>query len=167
MKKLLLTIAALLVACATHAATLSASLTATSLLDGRTNSAVTLPSVLYSITVVNGTSSAATIALFDSATTNQTYTTSTYTNYVSYSTNYSAYYTNANSVITTNTYSGLYTLENVVTGATLALPKPVFLAVPASGSVTYTPEQPVFFNRGILVTNSHAMTYSMTYSTVR
>lgn len=172
MKKLLLTIAALLVAANAYAATATSALDtitddAAGYLKGRTNVLLTQPFVLTSITIVNNTATNSYLTLFDTASTNQTYSIGAYTNYSTYATNWVRAYTNMNSVVTTVTNAGLYTLAVAHGAGTGYYPKLAQLSIPASTTLTYTPETPVYFSRGLLLTNTHDSDITVTYSTIR
>lgn len=172
MKKFLLTLAALLVACNAYAATATSALDtitddAAGYAKGRTNVLLTQGFVLTSLTIVNNTATNSYLTLFDTSTTNQTYSIGAYTNFSVYATNWVKVYTNMNGVEITTTNAGLYTLATAVGASTGYYPKLAQLSIPASTTLTYTPESPVYFSRGLLFTNTHDSDITVTYSNIR
>lgn len=139
-----------------------------SLLAGTaTNTAVIGSAALTRLTWANGGTAGA-ITLIDAATTAQTVTIGNYTNYTTTTTNSVATVTtNAQGVLQTNSYNIAYTSVTIKTNGTVALPRLVSLTAAANETVVFEPTFPVFFTRGILVTNSQAGDITIDYMTVR
>ena len=131
------------------------------LVANATNSISTTPRTVTQF-VITPSTVASTIAFFDSANTNTTYTYNAYTNVSFYtSTNLQSIYTNYFGVITTNTYTGVVTTNTVVAGGTNTYPIVLSLTAP-SNTVTIVNGSWRFIS-GVTTTNTGAATVSMTF----
>lgn len=134
----------------------------------RTNNLITTGGALSALTVLNtNAATVLTLAFFDSSNTNQTYIVTAHTNRIGYLTNIVTSWTDINGVANVMTNNAMAYIDSTVASNTYTLPKPLMLVVPANTTYTYTPATPLFFGRGILMTNDASCTVTATYSSVK
>jgi hypothetical protein len=142
------------------------SLTATN----TSESILTSPAVIRQITAVNARSSgdASTLKLFDTSSTNLTFSIGAYTNNVI--TTVSVVSTNTdilgNDLITTNSY--IRVTPTLVSATTGNYRNVYTMVVPAGETLTYTPTTGIFLGNGLAATNINSgVTATIEYSKVR
>jgi len=148
------------------AISLEAAIQVSSIPAAATNILQTVPIQLQSVSIANGTTNALTIALIDAPSTSMTYTTSAYTNWVSFPTNIVLVFTNINGVVETRTNSALFTTPNTISALTNNYRMLNLTVVPASSTVTWQPSGGAYCSFGLLVTNSVAATVTLNYTTL-
>lgn len=141
----------LMLAVGVQAATLSLTTT-----GAATNNVFAGSARVYNLVLANGSGSAVTVALFDSSSTNLTYSYGSYVSYSNYVGNVTNVYTTSTGVSITNVIPSVVLIAtNTVAGVTNSLPKLATIVVPAGTTTQFT--VPLTVNRGLTVTNSGAI----------
>jgi hypothetical protein len=161
--KYLVSLLVSLVAMTSFGATLSyTGLSTTS--ESATTNGVAVQSIIFN----NPNSAAVTVALFDTASTNLTYTLGAYTNQVPSVGTTVLTWTNVLGRTESSTNTTVTYTPTLVAASTNNYPKIISYIVNTNSTVTFTPATPLFFNNGIAVTNSATnVTMTITYSRTR
>lgn len=164
MKKLFLLIGLVGSLFTAQAAQLSVNLLASQ----RTNIFSATGVALTSITFANtNAATALNITLIDNNATNQLYSISQYTNRIAYKTNIVSSWTDINGVTTVMTNDAMAYIDNTVAAYNGNYSRVLTLFVPAATTYTYTPATPLFFGRGVLITNDASVNITATVSSIK
>lgn len=140
----------------------------TALVTNGLTSILTSPSHVSAIVFANATGTAGTVSLYDTGTTNLTWSRDGYTNTIYYTTNSATTYTNFAGVIETNTYVRLVSQTVEVAAATNSFRVIGTYTVPAGESLSVTlPTDGTYVTYGITATNDNAMSATLTYSSLK
>lgn len=161
--KSLIVIGALLFASQSFGATATVTVSAAA----TTNSLLSVGSRVTQVVMANAGTNATVLALLDAPSTLTTYTNGAYTNWSTISTNITQVYTTPSGVSQTNTLTGVYQVSTAVAAATNNYPPSLLYVIPASSTVTFTPQgNGMLFMRGTLLTNGAPggnLTVTLTY----
>jgi len=123
---------------------------------------------LTTITFANtNAATALNITLIDNNATNQLYSISQYTNRTATKVSVTNVWTDINGVSNTNISDALSYTDNTVAAYNGNYSRVLTLFVPAATTYTYTPATPLFFGRGVLITNDASVNITATVSSIK
>lgn len=166
MKKFLTILAALMLTIPVVSS--KAATDATVITSASTNSLLSGGVVITKITVANGTATdAATVQLFDSASTNYQYVVGAYTNKSLVEITQTNIFTNILNVVQTNTFPAFYYTNSVTAASTNNYRTIISLVVPANESLVYEPVTPLPAFLGVASTNNTNVTITLEYQNLK
>lgn len=164
MKYILNILAVILTSLALRAESVSYTCSATN----TSESILTSPAVIRQITAVNAGSGTVTLKLFDTSSTNLTFSTGAYTNNVLSTVSAVTTYTDINGNEQNITNTVLRITPTLVGAATRDYRKVYTMVVPAGETMVYTPTTGIFLANGLAATNINlGITATIEYSKVR
>ena len=122
---------------------------------------LSVPAITDEITFTATSVTAATVRLYDSATTTTTKVVAAYSSYSTYATNFSSTTTNTDGVLITNTFVGTYTVATAVTATTNTITPIMTVVIPGSSQRVKTAKLQVM--RGLTAVSSAAVTIEVDY----